>query len=91
MELSVIIANLNGKDLIGNCLKSLKEHINGIQYETIVIDNGSSDGSAEFIRKSFPEVILICNFDGENIRQRRPWRCLSLGARYVAEQRITEI
>lgn len=57
-EVSVIIPNWNGKSLIKNCLDSLKKQ-SYKNFEILVIDNGSTDGSVEFIKKSYPDVNLI--------------------------------
>lgn len=61
MDVSIIIVNYNTKELIRNCLKSIFEKTDGIVFEVIVSDNGSSDGSVEMIRDEFPQVILILN------------------------------
>jgi hypothetical protein len=55
-ELSVIILNYNTKDLLFNCLDSLKKHANGVSLEVIVSDNGSTDGSIEMVSNKFPSV-----------------------------------
>ena len=55
---SVIIVNWNGKHLLEECLESLRNQ-SFKNFEIIVVDNGSSDSSCEFVRHSFPEVILI--------------------------------
>lgn len=56
--LSVVIPNWNGIEMIGECLDSLrKQTLKGIQV--IVVENGSIDGSAGYIRKNYPEVILL--------------------------------
>jgi GT2 family glycosyltransferase len=43
------------------CIQSLQEDIGDISAEVIIIDNGSNDGSVEYIREIHPEVILKCN------------------------------
>jgi len=49
---SIIVINFNGKEYVLNCLKSiLKNHYSN--YEVIVADNGSNDGSVEAIKKNF--------------------------------------
>ncbi|MBV6432437.1 MAG: hypothetical protein IANPNBLG_02579 [Bryobacteraceae bacterium] len=58
--LSVIIVNWNRKDLLRACLLSLQNQ-QGVQFEIIVVDNGSSDGSAEMIAQEFRSVKLIEN------------------------------
>lgn len=56
--LSIIIVNYNGKHFLADCLDSIAEHV-GCTYEIIIVDNASSDGSCEFLRKHYPEVQLI--------------------------------
>lgn len=61
MDVSVIIVNYNTKDLLRNCLESVFTQTQGIQFEVIVSDNGSGDGSQDMVRELFPQVILIEN------------------------------
>ncbi len=57
---SVVIPNWNGKDLLEKYLPSVIEAMAGNpQNEVIVVDNGSADGSAEFVRTRFPSVRLL--------------------------------
>lgn len=60
IELSVIIVSYNTADLIGDCLESVYA-IDNIAKEIFVIDNASTDGSADFIKENFPSVHLIAN------------------------------
>lgn len=55
---SVVIPNYNGKEYLKACLDSLPK---GESYEIIVVDNGSSDGSAAMVEQEFPGVCLIRN------------------------------
>ena len=55
---SLIIPNYNGKEYIGACLESLKDQ-DFKDFEVIVVDNGSEDGSADYVESAFPEVRLI--------------------------------
>lgn len=61
MDVSIIIVNYNTKKLTKNCLTSIYEHTCGIDFEVIVSDNGSTDGSIEMIRTEFPQIVLIEN------------------------------
>ena len=57
---SVVIPNWNGRDLLGKYLPSVVAAMAGNPgNEIIVVDNGSTDGSAAFIRERFPEVKLL--------------------------------
>jgi len=65
IDLTVSIVNHNTKDLLENCLNSVYQKTKKIKSEVIVVDNGSSDGSIEMIRRKFPQVKLIEN--NENV------------------------
>lgn len=65
MQLSVIIVNYKYRDLVKVCLQNLKAAFDGsesevykprLQYEIIVVDNGSNDGIKEMLSKNFSEV-----------------------------------
>ncbi|PQB08263.1 hypothetical protein BST83_14850 [Polaribacter filamentus] len=58
-KLSVIIVNYNGLPFLRDCFNSLKNHLVGISYEIIVVDNDSKDESCNFIKTNFPEVKQI--------------------------------
>lgn len=60
MLISVIVVNLDRRDLLRACLTSLMRQ--SIQeFEVIVVDNGSLDGSAEMVEQEFPSARLIRN------------------------------
>ncbi len=57
--LSILIVNWNTKDLLRACLASIQRYAPATKYEVIVIDNASSDGSAQMVRSDFPRVTLV--------------------------------
>ncbi len=60
IDLSIIILNYNTRDLLRDCLKSVaRATVNSFVYETIVVDNASTDGSPAMIKKEFPQIKLI--------------------------------
>jgi O-antigen biosynthesis protein len=60
LAVSVVIPNWNGRDLLEKYLPSVIEALRGNpQNEILVVDNGSSDGSADFVRARFPQVKVI--------------------------------
>ena len=52
MNVSIIIVNYNTKELTKNCIDSILEKTHGIEYEIILIDNASSDGSKDFFSQN---------------------------------------
>jgi GT2 family glycosyltransferase len=55
---SIIIPHLNGKQHLEECLGSLHRQTFS-DFEVILVDNGSNDGSQEYVRTHFPEVRLL--------------------------------
>jgi GT2 family glycosyltransferase len=66
MDLSIIIVNYNTKKLTIECIESIYKAANDYyEFEIFVVDNASSDGSAEAIKSHFPHVHFIGN--AENV------------------------
>src|ERR671925_2229889 len=57
-RVTVVIPNWNGRRWLPGCLASLREQQLG-PVQTIVVDNGSTDGSVEYLRAEHPQVELI--------------------------------
>ncbi len=60
-DLSVCIVNWNCREVLRDCLHSLRDQSLALRYEIIVVDNGSSDGAPEVVARDFPEVRLVRN------------------------------
>jgi hypothetical protein len=56
---SIILVNYNGVDCIIDCIHSIAAQIQSVNYEIIVVDNASTDGSPDLITKNFPQVHLL--------------------------------
>jgi len=57
-KISVIIVNWNGKRLLSGCLDGLRQQI--YQPSSIIlVDNGSDDGSVDFVKRNYPEVKIV--------------------------------
>jgi len=58
---TIIILNWNGKDLLAQGIPSVVEAVtqDGRPHEILVVDNGSSDGSVEYVRTTFPQVRML--------------------------------
>lgn len=58
---SVVIPSFDGKELLARCLPPLRRALarQPVEHEIIVVDNGSTDGTAEFLVRHWPEVRLL--------------------------------
>lgn len=61
LDLSISIVNFNTKEPLRLCLRSIQDNLKGLNYEVIVVDNNSSDGSIEMLKDEFAFVKLIAN------------------------------
>ncbi len=59
MKLSVVLVNWNTAELLGQCLDSLFSQDLSAPFEVIVVDNASTDGSVDMVRRQFPRVDLV--------------------------------
>ena len=58
IETAVIIANWNGQKYLKECLDSLARQ-SYKNFKIILVDNGSQDGSVDFVRKNYPETEIL--------------------------------
>jgi len=61
LDLSIIIISYNTRALLNNCIKSIYNTTKALNYEIIVVDNASSDGSPKMIEAEFREIKLKKN------------------------------
>jgi len=61
MDVSIIIVSWNTRYILCDCVASIYAQTRDIKFEVIVIDNASTDGSAEMVTKEFPQALLIEN------------------------------
>lgn len=61
-EISIIIPTFNSIGFIKPCLGRIFDQERH-DFETIVVDNGSTDGTADFIKENYPQVVLIENWE----------------------------
>ena len=58
-RVSVIIVSYNTRELLGRCIASARESAGDLPCEIVVVDNGSRDGSADYVRREHPEAKLV--------------------------------
>jgi len=83
MDVSIIIVNWNTRELLLDCLSSVDRTTAGITFETIVVDNGSHDGSPQAVRKQFPQVKLIQNEENRGFARANNQALAGAAGRYV--------
>lgn len=59
--MSIVIVNWNVRSLLRACLESVRRETRAGRFEIVMVDNASTDGSVEMVRREFPEVHLIAN------------------------------
>jgi len=57
---TIVIPNWNGRSFLAPCLHAL-ERQTFTDYVVIVVDNGSADGSVEWVKRNYPRVQVIAN------------------------------
>jgi N-acetylglucosaminyl-diphospho-decaprenol L-rhamnosyltransferase len=83
VDLSIIVVNWNTRELLRQCLRAVQETIEGITYEVIVVDNGSTDGSREMLRAEFPGTVLIENVENQGFARANNQGIRASRGRYI--------
>ncbi len=83
IDVSAIIVNWNTRDLLRQCLESVYRHTLEITFEVWVVDNGSSDGSAEMVAQQFSQVRLIRNQENVGFSKANNQALRQASARYL--------
>ncbi|KPJ69771.1 hypothetical protein AMJ44_02350 [candidate division WOR-1 bacterium DG_54_3] len=84
-KVAIIILNWNGYSDTAECLKSLKK-IDYPNYEIVIVDNGSKDGSPDRLKREFPYITLLKNPDNLGFAE----GC-NVGMRYALERGVDYI
>lgn len=62
LDLTIVLVNYNTKELTIQCLESIYNKVpKTIQYEIVLVDNASSDGTADAIRETYSDIIVVEN------------------------------
>ena len=65
MLLSTIIVTYNTREMTLDCLRSLLADTQDLEHEIFIVDNASTDGTLDAIRKDFPPVRIIANTENK--------------------------
>jgi len=60
-KVSILIVSWNTREILRDCLRTVYEQTKDVRFEVIVVDNASQDGSAEMVKKDFPQAVLLAN------------------------------
>lgn len=60
-DATLTIVNTENRDLLRKCLHTIYDTVRRMTFEVIVVDNASTDGSAEMVERDFPKATLIQN------------------------------
>jgi len=83
-ELSVTIIVKDCRDLLLNCLSSLYECLgDDIDFEVLILDNASTDGTAEAVSKAYPGVKLFHNSENRGVAPARNQLLEKAAGRYI--------
>jgi len=83
IDLSIIIVNYNVRHYLAQCLESVARASQDIEVETVVVDNASSDGSQEYIKRLFPEIRYIYNENNEGFARANNKGIKATSGKYV--------
>jgi hypothetical protein len=70
-KLSIIILTWNSREMLKECLNSVHASLRLKEFEIIVVDNGSRDGTGAMLREHFPEVTVIANSTNRGVAPAR--------------------
>lgn len=82
-DISIVIISWKMKDLLKSCLESIYRFTKEVNFEIIVIDNNSQDGTSEMIQSEFPEIILIKNSENRGVAPARNQGMAVTNGKYV--------
>jgi GT2 family glycosyltransferase len=83
MDLSINICTYNNLEFLITCLKSIYRELQGIDFEIIVVDNGSSDMTVEILKSNYPNVTLIENRVNKGVAQARNQSIKQSSGRFI--------
>lgn len=69
IDVSICMVSLNCRQVLEACLASIYKSIGAVNFEIILVDNASTDGTLEYVEQYFPEITLIRNDNNAGFAQ----------------------
>ena len=70
-DISIIIISWNAINFLEKCIPSLYSKNKDLDFEVILIDNNSSDGTAEFVKEKYPQIKYVYNKENRGVAPAR--------------------
>lgn len=83
MDVTIGVITWNAKALLEQLLDSVYESVNNVQFEVVVVDNGSADGTLEMVKGRYPEVVLLENPENLGVAPARNQLLSKARGRYI--------
>ncbi|NOZ20643.1 MAG: glycosyltransferase family 2 protein [Planctomycetes bacterium] len=84
VDVSFIVISWNACDLTLECLHSIFDNVHGVSFEVVLVDNASSDGTAEIVHTVLPTVRVLVNHEHQGFAAANNRAIRQAGGRYLA-------
>jgi len=83
MDITIGILTWNARALLEQLLDSILATVSGVEYEILVVDNGSADGTVEMLRERYPQVVRVENPENRGVAPARNQLLEKARGRYI--------
>jgi GT2 family glycosyltransferase len=83
LDISIIVVSFNTRGLVLDCLTSVYETVKNISFEVWLVDNNSTDGTVEAVRKAYPDVAIIENKENRGFAAANNQALRQMNGRYA--------
>ena len=83
MDVTIGIITWNARDLLAQLLDSIYTSVKNVQFEIVLVDNGSTDGTLEMVKTEYPDVVLLENAENLGVAPARNQLLRKARGRYI--------